>query len=209
MEIDHLVVVAETLEAGVHAVEEALGVTPHQGGHHPYMGTHNRVLSLGPSAYLEILAIDPNAPKPDRPRWFDLDNFQGPPQLRYWAVRAQDMTRAMAEAPLGMGHVAHLTRGSLSWDMALTTTGEMPYDGAIPALLHWHGVKASDLMPDTGFTLQRLLVEHPEIDDVRATWPRLTQIHNLEFHKAAAPHLRAEIATEAGLKILDGQLRLS
>jgi hypothetical protein len=41
------------------------------------MGTHNLLVNLAsaafPRAYLEILAIDPDAPAPRRIRWFDLD----------------------------------------------------------------------------------------------------------------------------------------
>ena len=31
------------------------------GGRHPHMGTHNRLLSLGPDLYLEVIAVDPDA----------------------------------------------------------------------------------------------------------------------------------------------------
>ena len=56
--LDHLVVVASTLEAGAQFVEQALGVAPSPGRRHPHMGTHNLLLSLGPAAYLEVAAID-------------------------------------------------------------------------------------------------------------------------------------------------------
>ena len=59
--LDHLVVAANNLEAGVHHVIEALGVEPAPGGRHDYMNTHNAVLRLGPKTYLEIIAVDPDA----------------------------------------------------------------------------------------------------------------------------------------------------
>ncbi len=45
-----------------------LGIAPGPGGVHPFMGTHNRLLRLGPRLYLELIAIDPDAPAPAQPR---------------------------------------------------------------------------------------------------------------------------------------------
>ena len=81
IELDHLAVAGETLAEAVAHVEDALGVEMAAGGVHVEMGTHNRLLSLGPGMYLEAIAVDPAARGPDRPRWFDLDRFQGRPRL--------------------------------------------------------------------------------------------------------------------------------
>ena len=45
---DHIAVSATTLEERAAAVEAALGVTLEPGGRHGFMGTHNRLLRLGP-----------------------------------------------------------------------------------------------------------------------------------------------------------------
>ena len=79
LELDHLAVSAADLAVGTARIEDLFGVRLAPGGKHPDMGTHNRLLSLGPGLYLEVIAIDAAAPPPDRPRWFDLDNFDGPP----------------------------------------------------------------------------------------------------------------------------------
>ena len=47
-ELDHFALSASTLEEGVAAVEAALGVPLAGGGRHEKMGTHNRLLGLGP-----------------------------------------------------------------------------------------------------------------------------------------------------------------
>lgn len=85
--LDHITVSARSLAEGVAAVELALGVRAPVGGTHPSMGTHNHLLRLGPSLFLEIIAINPEAPAPARPRWFGLDGaswFDAPPRRTDW-----------------------------------------------------------------------------------------------------------------------------
>ena len=66
-QIDHIVVVAHTLEQGVAWCEATLGITPQPGGDHPQFGTHNRIFKIAtphfPLAYFEIIAIKDNAIK--------------------------------------------------------------------------------------------------------------------------------------------------
>jgi hypothetical protein len=62
--VDHLVVAAASLAEGAEWVTDRLGVPTEPGGEHLAFGTHNRLLSLGPTDYLEILAINPAVEKP-------------------------------------------------------------------------------------------------------------------------------------------------
>ena len=81
LEFDHLAVCGETLAEATAHVEDVLGTSLEPGGVHVEMGTHNRLLSLGPGMYLEAIAVNPEAAHPGRPRWFDLDRFRGAPRL--------------------------------------------------------------------------------------------------------------------------------
>ena len=54
MRPDHLVVMAESLQAGVRWCEATLGVTPGAGGEHPLMGTHNRLFRIGSAPYPDV-----------------------------------------------------------------------------------------------------------------------------------------------------------
>jgi len=91
--VDHLVVAAASLDAGCTFVADLLGELPLPGGVHPQLGTHNAVLSLGGSVYLEVIAIDPDGKTPAFPRWFSLDSDQTradlevSPRLLTWVVR--------------------------------------------------------------------------------------------------------------------------
>jgi hypothetical protein len=54
MPIDHFSFAAPGLEAGVREIEEGFGVGAVGGGQHLGQGTHNRMLALGSTMYLEI-----------------------------------------------------------------------------------------------------------------------------------------------------------
>lgn len=201
MQIDHIAVAARTLEEGVRAVEAVLGVTLAPGGKHAFMGTHNRLLSLGPGLYLEVIAIDPEAPSPAHSRWFGLDAFDGPPRLVNWIVRVSDLDAALAAAPVGAGRAVKLERGDLRWRMGVTETGRLPFDDAFPALIEWRGdAHPSDRLPDTGCRLTRLTVTHPDADVLRAALP----VADPRLSIVAGPEkvLTAEIATPLGPRLL-------
>ncbi len=193
---DHIAISAERLEDGVAAVEAALGVALAGGGQHPHMATHNRLLGLG-DLYLEVIAADPSAPRPDWPRWFDLDNFSGPPRLTNWVARTDDLAAALAAAPMGIGHPVALSRGPYSWQMAVPADGRLPFDGAFPALIQWqpphHPTQA---LPDVGLRLTRLEIAHPQAAALRAALPLADpRVHIVE---GAAKALRATFLTPHG-----------
>src|SRR5215211_7084386 len=76
---DHLVVAAARLDEGAAWVRERLGVEMNPGGRHPRMGTHNRLLRVGPGRYMEVIAVDPDAPAPDRLHGSDRNAAGAPP----------------------------------------------------------------------------------------------------------------------------------
>lgn len=148
---DHVAIAARSLPEGAAWLQDRLGIAPEPGGKHPALGTHNMLLSLGPGEYLELIAIDPDAPPPGRPRWFGLDDFDGPPRVAGWVARADPMV-----APAGTT-IAEASRGDLRWRITLPHAGQMPRDGAAPMLIDWGtGAHPSDLLPDRGLRLRRL-----------------------------------------------------
>lgn len=70
--LDHLVVVAPDLAEGVAHVRDCLGLAMPEGGRHREMGTRNHLLRLGGALFLEVIAVDPEAPPPSGARWFGL-----------------------------------------------------------------------------------------------------------------------------------------
>ena len=94
LQLDHLVIAARTLEEGADFIAAKLGIEMTGGGAHPLMRTHNRLLNLWGGAYLEVIAVDPDAAaiETPRPRLFALDNLaqrerlEAGPQLVHWVV---------------------------------------------------------------------------------------------------------------------------
>lgn len=202
--LDHIAVAATTLAEGAAHVEAALGVPLSGVGHHDRMGTHNRLLSLGPGAYLEVIAVNPDAEPPPQARWFDLDNFQGHPRLTNWIVRTDDLTKALAAAPDGTGVPISFVRGDFLWQMAVPPDGKLPFDGAMPALIEWESaVHPSERLPDYGCRFVGLTVEHPEAEKLSAVYPALGRIARVSVRKGPEKRLWAEIDTPSGRKFLE------
>ncbi|MEL7013557.1 MAG: VOC family protein [Pseudomonadota bacterium] len=200
LELDHLAVTAETLEDGREAIETALGVPLQPGGQHAHFGTHNMLLGLEDGLYLEVIAVDPDAPKLDYARWFDLDRFEGFARLTTWICRSDDLNAHVASQPKS-GRPVALTRGDLKWRMAVPENGQLPYDHSYPAVMQWDsaGHPAARLAP-SGCRLKRLVVSHPEADALRQ------DLHTLDdarvvFEQGDAA-LRAEFDTPFGLRVL-------
>jgi Glyoxalase-like domain len=197
LRLDHLAIACTRLEDGVAAVEAALGVPMAGGGKHALMGTHNRLLGLG-DLYLEVIAIDPEAHAPDRPRWFDLDHFTGPPRLTNWVVACDDIGQALAAGPPGWGEATALARGEYRWQMAVPKDGRLPFDDAFPALIQWQGpLHPASALPATGLRLRQLTITHPDAPALKAILPGLTD-PRLAWVKGATPGLHAVIDTPNG-----------
>jgi len=197
-EVDHLVVSSATLSEGVAYIEDLLGVSMSEGGDHPLMGTHNALLSLGPSAYLEVIAVNPAADAPDHARWFDLDYFTGPARLTNWALRVPDLHQALQRAPEGSGDELQLSRGDLHWDMAVPADGRLPFAGCAPGLLSWKGDMPAPRLPDHGLRLAALEITHPEAEALAVALHPLVEDKRISVH-SGAPGLAGWIDTPAGL----------
>ena len=201
---DHLVVTARTLEEGTAYVEAVLGIKMSAGGKHAKMGTHNRLVSLGNDAYLEVIAIDPDAPNPAHRRWFNLDAFTGAPRLMNWACNTDDIDAALETAPSGSGVPMPLKRGDLTWQMSVPEFGRLPFDDAMPALIEWYSDKRPpQMLDDIGLRLSRLDVFHPKADDLLEAFPALNKLHGLvSVLPRPEKRLVATISTPAGERVL-------
>ncbi|MEQ8666899.1 MAG: VOC family protein [Rhodospirillales bacterium] len=209
LKLDHLAVVARSLEAGIDHVRSRLGVTVLAGGRHAFMGTHNAVMRLGndggDDAYLEIIAVDPDAPQPDRPRWFGLDEpLERDAALLHWVVATDDIDAALGDAIPESGAATPAARGNLVWSISIAEDGRLPMGGAFPTLIEWRSrPHPAGSMADLGCSLASLTVRHPDIERVAAFLDGRLADPRVRLARGDAVRLIAEIDTPSGRRVLD------
>ncbi|WP_374673260.1 VOC family protein [Ideonella sp.] len=206
--LDHLTVVCRRLAEGVNHVERCLGVPLEPGGAHPRMGTHNALLHLGDDLYLEVLAIDRDAPAPPHPRWFGLDRLsaRARPRLAAWAARTQQLNVLTASAPEPIGSPQAMARGGYAWTMGLRDDGTLPLDGAAPLLLQWQSAgHPARQLPDRQCRLRRLDIAHPDPARLQRLLVHLRMDGLgalIDVHRAPQAGLTAHIDTRRGRCVL-------
>jgi len=201
--IDHLTVTAPTLQAGAAFVERALGVAMQPGGAHPRMGTHNLLLRLGDAMFLEVIAIDPDAPAPARPRWFALDEREPLPRLSNWVARVGGIHERSRALPEALGDVEPMTRGALDWLITIPRDGSLPLGGAAPAMIEWNAAEhPASRMPASGCALSGFELHHPEPARLAALLMALGLDDARLRVVEGAPRLIAEIDTPHGRRKL-------
>jgi len=175
LKLDHLAIIAPSLEVGADYVHDALGIDMPKGGKHPQMGTHNLLLRLGADVFLEVIAVDPEAERPRRRRWFGLDDLEAVQaawdegrRLRARVARTSDFASGFAPSVMDGG-----ARGT-------------------PA----------PSMPDFGFRLKSFQIEHPEADQVRELYADLEIIDPPTVIKAKNFRYIAEIETPRGVALI-------
>lgn len=168
--LDHLVYATPDLEATCRDLETRLGVRASAGGQHPGRGTHNALISIGPKAYLEIIAPDPLQPE-TRPAWFGIDQLTAP-KLITWAVRVDGLEAFIKEISpnVKVGVVRPGSRKTpegttLSWQ--LTEPQLVQGVGLVPFLIEWHSDEHPAHSAITGPPLVQLRIEHPEPELIR------------------------------------------
>jgi hypothetical protein len=206
--LDHLVVAAATLEQGEDHLESLLGVRPRRGGKHVAMGTHNSVLRLGDEGdriYLELIAIDPDGIKPDRPRWFDLDrpsmraSLAERPRLIHWVARSSDIEAARKISPSDHGLIYPMARAPYAWRITIPDDGHLPGEGLIPTLIEWSDARhPTDALADDRIAVVAMAGAHPEPATIRAALGGLGLAETLKITYAVTPRLAAMLRTPRG-----------
>ena len=194
--VDHLVYATPDLARGVDEIERLIGVRASPGGRHPGLGTRNALVALGQDVYLEIIAPDPDQPKPPQPRRFGLDTLTVS-RLVTWAAKGTDLERLQLDAErigVALGKVALGSRRrpdgvELTW--RATSSEAMIADGIVPFFIDWGESPHPSSSASRGAFLVALRAGHPDASGVRRMLDKLAL--PLVTRRGAMPALVATI----------------
>ena len=182
--IDHIVIGAANLEKATKKVEGLLKTTFSTSGTHASMATHNRLLKLQSSIYMEIIAIDPSATFPKscsrEKRWFSLDSgktkrrLSRAPQPLCWVIAVNNIEQTASNCGYEPGRVTEMSRGDFRWKLTVPDSGELSENGILPVLIEWPNAKnPAQMMPKSGLILKQLLLSHPNPNSIERILSKL------------------------------------
>ena len=166
--LDHLVLGTSDLAKGAAWLERYFGVVLSPVGTHVRMGTHNRLLSLGPSSYLELIAIDPGGQQPFMKRWFGLDTtdvrerIAVRPRLLGWVASTKDIEALSLKTGGLLGGIHQMSRNDFNWRITIPDDGYPVEAGLIPTFIQWDSpVHPCERLPDQGCHFEWMEAAHP------------------------------------------------
>ena len=170
--IDHIVIGAANLEKATKKVEGLLKTTFSTSGNHASMATHNRLLKLQNSIYMEVIAIDPSASFlkscTREKRWFSLDSSKTKrrlslaPQPLCWVVAVNNIEKTASNCGYEPGRITEMSRGDFRWKLTVPDSGELSEGGVLPVLIEWpKGKNPADVMPESNLALKQITLFHP------------------------------------------------
>lgn len=208
--LDHLSVIAPSLEEGLAHLRACLGIDIPFGRKHAHMSTHNHLLRLGETTYLEVIAIDESAPPIAGPRWFGLDNrayvrkaWDEGKRLRGWVASTDHFDRHMAKHASSYGEKRQFQGGTSSYFFAVPKDGSLPLNGIAPSLIDRQGQSPSlPLEAEMGCTLVSFKIEYPDAKKVEELYRTLDITGSPEVMQGEQFRYMATIRTPSGIREL-------
>lgn len=198
--IDHVVYGVPDLDDGVTALERLLDVRASFGGKHTGRGTHNALLALGESSYLEVIAPDP-AQQHQVPLSFGVHpGMQA--RLVGWAAHTREIEARVARsraAGYDPGDVQHMQRQTpdgtiLRW--RLTRSSDDSGNLLVPFLIDWGETPHPSQTASPGARLVELRAEHPDPESITA--PLQAMETDIRIDQSPTPALIAVVETPQG-----------
>lgn len=177
--IDHLLWAAPDLDTGRAEIGRLCGIEPRAGGRHPGVGTHNALLGLGPSCYLEIIALDPSQQQISG-LGEQLVGLQQP-RLLTWCAATEDL-EALADRARSLGlqpsPITAMQRRRpdgelLSWRLLFLQGHD--FGPTLPFVIDWGDSQHPSRSLAEGCRLEELILAHPRHGELQhlcaELWP--------------------------------------
>jgi hypothetical protein len=208
LSLDHLTIIAPSLSEGIDHIRACLDLDIGDGRTHSEMGTHNRRLRLGDAIYLEVIAVDPDAPAPPGPRWFGLDDltmvrthWMNGERLRGWVAHTDNIDAVLSAHGNLLGSRFSIGRNA---HFSLLPDGALPFGGILPSVIDRAG-QASPVvtMAERGAKLLDFVLEHPTPAVVTALYEGLGISNPPRVQEGPTLRYVATIETASGVKLLN------
>ncbi|MDC6457480.1 VOC family protein [Alphaproteobacteria bacterium] len=210
--IDHIVIGAADLEEATKRIEQFIKADFSSGGKHPLMATHNRLIKLQNSIYMEIISIDPGATMPQssghKKRWFSLDSqstkrrLSLAPQPLCWVAAVDNVEQAVSHCGYNPGKIIEVTRDDLRWRLTVPENGKLSFDGVLPILIEWpNGKNPAARMPESNVCLQQLTLFHPNPKKIKGILSKLNVVGPINI-ELGEPRIQFSFKTASGKSIV-------
>jgi len=133
IELDHVLIAVDDLDAAAREVEQRHGLASVEGGRHQGLGTANRIVPLG-ETYLELVAVVDDAEASGFATWVAAGRC---PRLLGWCMRTDDLDEVAERLGLTVtdGSRARPDGTLLTWRMAgLERSADEPL---LPFFIEW------------------------------------------------------------------------
>lgn len=201
LNLDHVVVATNDLEATVRDFATATGITPEKGGVHPDFGTRNYLVTFGGGAYLEIIGLDAGVEVTDGRRVFNLHEVTAA-KVATFAIHPADpqsVVEAAKDVGTELGDVSdgrrRDTEGNLlTWQ--LTSPLFADDTGVTPFLIDWGSTPSPADTVDARVDLLDFHVGHPDPASVNERYAALGT--DVPVHRADVTSLHLNVAGPSG-----------
>ena len=207
--IDHVVIGAESLIRGTKILETKLNTIFSPGGEHKQMGTHNKLLKLQSSMYLEVIANNPNSIPPSRPRWFSLDELhiiekiQKSPRLLCWVLEVDNLEETVKKCGYYPGEILKLSRDDLKWKVTIPSDGKLIEQGVLPILIEWpKNQHPSKKLNKSNVIINKLRLFHPEHQKIKQIISNLIKTDLINILEGL-PKIELVLSTQNGKVLID------
>ena len=207
--IDHVVIGATNLIAGTNYLETKLKTKLSPGGEHKVMSTHNKLLKLQSNMYLELIANNPHANTPFRPRWFSLDEsnikekIKNTPRALCWVLEVNNLEDTVKQCGYNPGEILQLSRDDLKWKVTIPSDGKLIDNGVLPIIIEWpNNQHPSNKLNNSNISINKLNLFHPEPNKIQKIISNLIDLDLINISEGL-PKMELVLKTRIGKVVID------